>query len=101
MDNESTNKYYTDVILYRTIAKINTIRAHKDSKLTDSLTMLRHLSDVYNDLLEFEKMYFVNKFIEYLESDYQRSFEETYLLIEEAGDIIKILEEEYGGPLYE
>lgn len=101
MDNESTNKYYTDVILYRTIAKINTIRTHKDSKLTDSLTMLKHLSDVYNDLLEFEKMYFVNKFIEYLESDYQRSFEETYLLIEEAGDIIKILEEEYGGPLYE
>lgn len=100
-EEEFDNKYYNDVILYKTIQQFDSIKSLKDSKREAVIILLKQLSDFYSEELEHEKMYFVNKLAEYVELNYYRSFEETFIIQEESNDIIKMLEEEYGGPLFE
>lgn len=89
-------KYYNDVILYKTIEQIDRVRSSIQRK-SHVLALLAHLEEFFTETLEFEKSYFVSTLKEYITVDYSKSFEETYLLKEDAAEIKLMLEKEYGG----
>lgn len=99
-ESEYNRKYYNDVVLYKTIAQIDRIILLGGSKRSNALSLLKHLSDFYSEIFEFEKMYFMNQMLDYMKLNYQESFEETYLLREESNFIKNQLEDEYGGNLH-